>query len=301
MPALLQWHGVNRRSFIWRGLDRSPYVVLVSEFMLQQTGTKQVEKMLPVFLKRFPNVRSLAKASPAEVLRAWQGLGYNRRALNLLRAAKALAARGKRPFPKTLEGLLELPGVGQYTSSAVLAFAYNMDVPVVDVNIERLLSRVWKPMKNYSEKLPIKEIYDLDTLIMPTGMSAAWHEALMDFGSTFCTKNKPRCVECPLRKECQSSKRFLKLERADLLTHSPSLEARYFGQPRRIWRGRILKIITDCTSITSRALVIELQNRFTIQDRHFKRFIEDLIQILDKEGFLSRSRNDAWSLATTHE
>jgi A/G-specific adenine glycosylase len=269
--------------------------------MLQQTGTKQVEKTLPLFLKRFPNIRSLAKASPAEVLRAWQGLGYNRRALNLLRAAKALVARGKQPFPRTLEELLELPGVGRYTASAILAFSYNIDVPVVDVNIERLLSRVWKPMKNYSEKLPIKEIYDLDSLIMPSGESAAWHEALMDFGSTFCTKNKPQCSECPLQNECQSSKRFLKLERADLLAHTPSREARYFGQPRRIWRGRTLKIVTDYAPITSQALILKLQEQYNIQDQHFESFIENLIPILGKEGFLSHERNGVLTLGANHE
>src|SRR4051812_41613775 len=90
VQRLLEWHEANHRLFIWRGVKRTPYVVLVSEFMLQQTGTRQVEQMLPPFLTRFPNFKSLAEAPTADVLKAWQGLGYNRRALNLQRAAKAI-------------------------------------------------------------------------------------------------------------------------------------------------------------------------------------------------------------------
>ena len=195
VPILLGWHSNNKRSFIWRGLRRSPYVVLVSEFMLQQTGAKQVEKKLPKFLRQFPSIKKLASASRPDVLRAWQGLGYNRRALNLHNAAKVIATM--RRFPKTIEELQLLPGVGRYTANAILAFTHNADVPVVDVNIERILSRWWKPMKHSNEKLPMRDIYKLDAAILPKGKSSAWHEALMDLGSTICTKKNPKCRSVP--------------------------------------------------------------------------------------------------------
>ena len=269
--------------------------------MLQQTGARQVEKMLPLFIKQFPNVHTLAKASPADILRAWQGLGYNRRALNLLRAAKTISARGKRPFPNTFEELRELPGVGQYTASAILAFAYNRDVPVVDVNIERVLSRAWKPMKNYSETVNTKLLYDLDAAIMPLGQSSVWHEVLMDFGATLCTKNKPQCIGCPIREDCRSSKRFLKLERVHLLARSTTPELRYFGEPRRIWRGRILKLAADCIIITPRVLLSRLRKQFGVQDEDFASFIEGIIRILTKEGFLVRDAKGKLSLPVGDE
>ncbi|HWF44364.1 MAG TPA: hypothetical protein VG537_06960 [Candidatus Kapabacteria bacterium] len=292
VPTILQWYKLNQRSFIWRGVTRSPYVVLVSEFMLQQTGARQVEKILPVFLRQFPNVHTLAGASPAEVLRAWKGLGYNRRALNLHRAAKTISARGRRPFPRTLDALQALPGVGRYTASAILAFKYNEDVPVVDVNIERVLSRIWKPMHTYSETLPIKQIYDLDAEILPRGESARWHEALMDFGSVVCTKKSPNCAACPIRYDCASSMKFLKKEQASLIEKIPPKEPRYFGHPRRIWRGRILTIVMDRSAVSLRVVTSSLQKTYGIEDDAFPKFISDLAKILVGEGILARNGNN---------
>ena len=203
--------------------------------MLQQTGVKQVEKKLPEFLRQFPSIKKLASASRSDVLRAWQGLGYNRRALNLHNAAKAIAAMRK--FPKTLEELQTLPGVGLYTASAILAFVHNADVPVVDVNIERVLSRWWKPMNHSNEKLPMRDIYQLDAAILPKGKSPAWHEALMDLGSTICTKKAPKCAECPVQTCCRSAGKMSLYAPVNPISQEP----RYFGEPRRIWRGRILQ------------------------------------------------------------
>ncbi len=290
VPRLLEWHQVNQRSFIWRGLRRSPYIVLVSEFMLQQTGAKQVEKHLPKFLRTFPTVKKLAAAPRPDVIRAWQGLGYNRRAIHLHLAAKAIAATGI--FPKELNGLQELPGVGLYTASAVLSFAHNADVPVVDVNIERVLSRVWKRMRSSHETLPIKEIYRLDQAILPSGQSSNWHEALMDLGATICTKNAPKCSTCPLRSTCPSEK-GMKLR----LPNTASRESRFFGAPRRIWRGRILKAVAEAEPITSKNLIAILRIKFKINDPLFVPFVRSVLTMLHKEGFLTQTKNGAFRLA----
>ncbi len=291
VPILLEWHRANKRSFIWRGLRRSPYEVLVSEFMLQQTGVKQVEKKLPEFLGKFPSVKQLASASRADVLRAWQGLGYNRRALNLHQTAKAISTL--RTFPKSLSELRSLPGVGLYTASAVLAFAYNEDVPVVDVNIERVLSRWWKPMKHSNDKLPMRDIYELDASIFPKGKSSAWHEALMDLGSTVCTKKAPKCSVCPVQKFCKSAGK-LSSEVSESVTSS---ERRHFGQPRRIWRGRILHLISKSETITKRNLLSELRKIYKISEPGFVPFVTSILFLLTEEGFITQSEEGVFTLA----
>ncbi|HET6400945.1 MAG TPA: A/G-specific adenine glycosylase [Candidatus Kapabacteria bacterium] len=291
VPTLLEWHRANQRSFIWRGLKRSPYIVLVSEFMLQQTGAKQVEKHLPEFLRKFPTVKRLAAASRPEVIRAWHGLGYNRRAINLHLAAKAIAAKGI--FPKDLKGLQGLPGVGLYTASAVLAFAHNADVPVVDVNIERVLSRLWKRMPNPAATLPMRDIYDLDIAILPKGHSSEWHEALMDLGATICTKRAPKCELCPLRPMCPSVQKM----KVPLAKPSLNSEPRYFGQPRRIWRGRILQLISKNETLAKRALLANLKKSYAISETTFIPFVLSVLNMLQKDGFISETRKGAFTLA----
>jgi len=170
---LLHWFAENARDLPWRR-TRDPYAILVSEVMAQQT---QVERVVPRWrrwLERWPTVEALAAASPADVIREWQGLGYNRRALNLHRAAQQVAAQG---WP---DDLTTLPGVGRYTADAVTCFAFGRDVLPEDVNVRRIGER--------------------------TGavFSAASAQALMDLGATVCLARVPRCGICPLAEECPS-------------------------------------------------------------------------------------------------
>jgi A/G-specific adenine glycosylase len=171
--ALLEWHRRARRDLPWRR-RRDPYAVLVSEVMLQQTQVSRVEPRFVEWMERWPAVEDLAAASPADVIRAWQGLGYNRRALNLHRAAVQVATGG---WP---EDLTELPGVGRYTADALGCFAFGREVLPVDVNVGRILER--------------------------SGGSFGWRsaEALMDLGATVCLARVPRCGDCPLVEECPS-------------------------------------------------------------------------------------------------
>ena len=170
---LLAWFAENGRDLPWR-LTRDPYAILVSEIMLQQT---QVERVLPryeAWLKRWPTVDSLAAAAPADVIREWQGLGYNRRALNLHRAAESVVAGG---WPADLT---DLPGVGSYTAGAIRCFAFGEEVLPVDVNVERVLRRTGGSFR------------------------AASAQALMDLGATTCIARIPRCDSCPLASSCPS-------------------------------------------------------------------------------------------------
>jgi A/G-specific adenine glycosylase len=170
---LLEWFAQSERDLPWRR-TRDPYAILVSEVMLQQT---QVERVVPrylAWLERWPTLEALAAASPADVIREWQGLGYNRRALNLHRAARRVAESG---WP---HDLTELPGVGPYTAAAIRCFARGEDVLPVDVNVERVLRRT------------------------QASFSAASAQALMDLGATICVARIPRCKECPLAGCCPS-------------------------------------------------------------------------------------------------
>jgi A/G-specific adenine glycosylase len=172
-PALLTWFAEYGRDLPWRK-TRDPYAILVSEVMLQQT---QVERVIPryrAWLERWPNVAALASASPADVIREWQGLGYNRRGLNLHRAARRIAAEG---WP---DDLTELPGVGAYTAAAVGNFAFGRDVLPVDTNVRRIEER-----SGYR-------------------FTSAAGQALMDLGATVCLARVPRCAICPLEAGCPS-------------------------------------------------------------------------------------------------
>jgi A/G-specific adenine glycosylase len=170
---ILAWFRANERPLPWRSTT-DPYAVLVSEVMAQQTQVDRVVPRWHAWLERWPTVDALAAASPADVIREWQGLGYNRRALNLHRAAQHVAAHG---WP---EDLTELPGVGRYTADAIACFALGRDVLPVDVNVRRVSERTGH------------------------AFTAAAAEAIMDLGATVCLARIPRCNACPLAGRCPS-------------------------------------------------------------------------------------------------
>jgi A/G-specific adenine glycosylase len=180
---LLEWYALSRRPLPWRETT-DPYAILVSEVMAQQTQVDRVVPRWQRWLDRWPTVEALAAASPADVIREWQGLGYNRRALSLHRAAQHVAERG---WP---DDLTELPGVGRYTADAVDCFARGRDVLPVDVNVRRVSDRTGHTF----------------------GFASA--QALMDLGATVCLARVPRCERCPLAEECPSrGRRFEPLRR----------------------------------------------------------------------------------------
>ena len=280
--TLIGWYKTNRRKFSWRKKIRPPYEVLVCEVMGQQTQASRIEEFLPRFLNRFPTVRSLASAKQSDVIKQWQGLGYNRRALNLHKAAKELS---KISFPKKEEELLTLPGIGKYTARAILIFSHNRSVAAVDINIQRLLSRLYKRMPDTSSMLSVEEIYELGEIILPIKQSRLWHEALMDFGATVCTKRNPLCDECPLYDQCKSGKALIN---ASLISksHSVTVEPKYFGHPKRIWRGKTLKIIVGNDSASESFITKTLQNSFPHPE--FSVFIQSILSELMKEGFCEK-------------
>jgi A/G-specific adenine glycosylase len=188
--AVLEWARDHGRDLPWRR-TRDPWAVLVSELMLQQTQVPRVVPRFHAFLQRFPTVGSCAGAPVGEVVRLWHGLGHNRRAVLLHRAATVISHEHGGEVPGSIDALLGLPGVGPYTARAVLAFAHGEDVGVLDVNTARVLARAWGSSGQH----------DADAAV-PRGEGWAWNQALLDLGATVCTRRSPRCHECPLAAQC---------------------------------------------------------------------------------------------------
>jgi A/G-specific adenine glycosylase len=224
---LLRWYGRTARDLPWRR-TRDPYAVLVSEVMLQQTQVSRVLPAYTAFLRRFPTLAALSEAALGDVLRAWSGLGYNRRARDLHRIARL----HPRELPATREGLDALPGVGAYTAGAVSCFSRGESVAFADTNVRRVLGRAL-----LGRTATEREAVALDERLMPRTGADRWHHALMDLGATVCASRMPRCGECPLAAGCR-------------YRHSPQDEpprrraAAYATSDRRI-RGEIVSRLRD--------------------------------------------------------
>ena len=187
--ALLDWYERVRRPLPWRR-TRDPYALLVSEVMLQQTQAARVVPYFEAFLERFPDAQALAAAAPRDVLAAWSGLGYNRRALALQAAAKVVVAGG---WP---DDLTDLPGVGAYTAAAVGSFAWDRQAAAVDTNVRRVIERF-----DGVQRRPVPLARRANALV-PAGRAADFNQALMELGATVCRPRAPRCGECPVRAGC---------------------------------------------------------------------------------------------------
>src|SRR4051794_19557004 len=219
--SLLSWYDRVRRPFPWRA-TRDPYALLVSEVMLQQTQAARVVAYYEAFLARFPHAAALAAAAPRDVLAAWSGLGYNRRALSLQAAARRIAANG---WP---DDLTELPGVGPYTAAAVGSFAWDRQEPAVDTKVRRVFERFDAVARGPAALAArVREV-------LPHGRAARFNQALMELGATVCRPRAPRCGECPVRTGCAGG----------AVTARPRNATRFEDTDR--WaRGRIVAALLD--------------------------------------------------------
>ncbi|MCS6846329.1 MAG: A/G-specific adenine glycosylase [Anaerolineae bacterium] len=196
---LLRWFDRHKRDLPWRREPRDPYHVWLSEVMLQQT---QVATVIPYFerwVRRFPTLDALAAAPLDEVLKLWEGLGYYARARNFHAAAQIVVRDYGGQLPRTVEGLMALPGVGRYTAGAIASLAFGARAPVLDGNVRRVLSRVFG-LGRPSEA----ELWALAESLLPQDRTGAFNEALMELGATICTPRAPQCSACPLRTMCKA-------------------------------------------------------------------------------------------------
>jgi A/G-specific adenine glycosylase len=200
---VLRWYDAHARDLPWRRTEATPWGVMVSEFMLQQTPVARVLPVYDAWLARWPTPKDLASEPVGEAIRAWGRLGYPRRAVRLHAAATAIRDDHAGEVPDTFEALRSLPGVGDYTASAVLAFAFGRRQPVLDTNVRRVLSRLAggsefpPPAVTVAEKTLAKDLLPEDE---PT--AATWSVALMELGALVCTAATPRCDDCPVRDAC---------------------------------------------------------------------------------------------------
>jgi A/G-specific adenine glycosylase len=218
--ALLRWYSQNAADLPWRH-THDPYAILVSEVMLQQTQVARVVPRYLAWLERWPTVAALAAATPAEVIAAWSGLGYNRRAVLLHRCACEVAARGG--FPGEPRELERLPGVGPYTAAAIACFAFGAQIAAPDTNARRVLGRMYG---------------DAD-VAPPPGQAYEWNQALFDLGREVCIARTPRCGVCPLAPECPSRG----------MTFAPLRRQSRFEGSFRQRRARLLRAIADAGSL----------------------------------------------------
>lgn len=205
---LLAWYDAHHRDLPWRtppaalarGSRPDPYHVWLSEVMLQQTTVEAVKPYFRKFLDTWPSVAALAAADREDVMKAWAGLGYYSRARNLKACAEAVAALPGQAFPETEDGLRALPGIGAYTAAAIASIAFNAPAAVVDGNIERVITRLYRIETPMPEAKP--EIKAKVAAMLPPARPGDFAQAMMDLGATICTPRRPRCMLCPLRDGC---------------------------------------------------------------------------------------------------
>ncbi len=211
-PVLLAWYDRHARALPWRtapddraaGVVPDPYLVWLSEVMLQQTTVAAVKSYFEAFLARWPTVTALADAPEEEVMKAWAGLGYYSRARNLKKCADTIARDHGGRFPETEEKLLELPGIGAYTAAAIAAIAFDRPAAVVDGNIERVITRLAGLETPLPQAKPA--IRDMVRSMMPKDRPGDFAQAMMDLGATICTPKRPACALCPWMADCEGRK-----------------------------------------------------------------------------------------------
>jgi A/G-specific adenine glycosylase len=236
---LHRWYAANgRKTLPWRN-TRDPYAIYVSEIMLQQTQVKTVlEKYYIPFLKRFPTLAALAAAPRKDVLKAWEGLGYYNRAINLHEAAK----RCGKTLPQTIEALQALPGIGKNTAHAVAAFAYTTQAPVLEANVKRVMARIYA-LKNTNNAV----MWQHAEALLDRKNPFDYNQAMMDLGALVCTKTRPKCDICPANSICKGKespeaypakkiKKPLPVRKKNILVLK-NAEGKYFATPRE---GRFL-------------------------------------------------------------
>jgi A/G-specific adenine glycosylase len=200
---LLGWFRQFQRDLPWRR-TQDPYRIWLSEIMLQQTRVAVVIPYYERFLERFPDVRVLAEASEEEVLRLWSGLGYYSRARNLQKAAREIAGRHGGEFPKTVEDVLALSGIGRYTTAAILSIAFGRELAVLDGNVARVLARLGAVRGDLREGKHWQAPQESADHLLDAKSPGDWNQAMMELGATVCTPKSPLCLVCPVAKFCRA-------------------------------------------------------------------------------------------------
>ncbi|MDA8368742.1 MAG: A/G-specific adenine glycosylase [Nocardiopsaceae bacterium] len=238
--AVLAWYEANRRDLPWRRPDATPWSILVSEIMLQQTPVARVLPAWEAWLHRWPTPADLAAEPAGEAVRMWNRLGYPRRALNLHSCARTIVERYGGEVPREHADLLALPGVGAYTAAAVASFAFGQRHAILDTNVRRVLARARTGVE-YPPKTQTKaEVAVAESLLPPEPATAArWGVAVMELGALVCTARSPTCVDCPIADQCA-----WRLAGKPAYSGPPRRGQTYAGTDRQV-RGRLLTVLRE--------------------------------------------------------
>jgi A/G-specific adenine glycosylase len=275
--AVLGWYDARGRSLPFRGTT-DPYAVLVSEIMAQQTQISRVAPAWIAFMAAFRTIDDLAAASPADVLRAWRGMGYNRRALNLWRTARLVVEEHGGRLPSDIATLEQLPGIGPYTARAVAAIAFRAPVGAVDTNVRRVLNRA---VGGAIDAFPARELQRVADAAVPANRPADWTHALMDVGARFCRTTRPLCAECPAVAAC----RYAAGEPIDPSARRSRGSSLPFTATSRWLRGRILDRVREADG----AGWVRFDKEIGSHDRET---VTDVLTTLAGEGLLELHRAD---------
>jgi A/G-specific adenine glycosylase len=280
---LLRWYRQNGRDLPWRK-TRDPYRILVSEIMLQQTQVDRVKTYYKEWLRKFPNFKWLAKASNSDVIHAWAGLGYNRRALALRDIAKHIKTHGT---PKTEEDWQSIKGIGPYTAAALSAFAQHKRTLPIDTNIRRVLGRLLfgKPFPSLRDDFRIKAA--TDAFLPRRGAYYDVPQAIFDLSTSIC-KKEPLCKQCPLRNDCKSANAFLSGKVTPQRLTKKQNGRKHAGKrfPDRIYRGRILKLVRENESMKITKIGSQIDPTFDIiKDNEW---LLAMITRLTKDGLIAK-------------
>ncbi|MFR0569537.1 A/G-specific adenine glycosylase [Bifidobacterium apri] len=279
----LWWHA-NARDLPWRFGRTTPWGVLVSEVMSQQTQMNRVVPYWTAWMRHWPDPEALAAASTAEVITAWGRLGYPRRALRLQECAREVATRYGNRLPRSYDELVALPGIGDYTASAVMSFAFGERIAVIDTNIRRVLSRLFSGEESLGGSTTAKD-RDLASRALPEDQAASvtWNEAVMELGALVCTAKSPACQTCPVASDCA----FLAAGRPGLGERRTRPRQRFAGTNRQV-RGMVLAALRALPAdvpILPRAQVAALWPDQVQLDACVASLDEDgLIEIIGDEG-----------------
>ncbi len=263
LDAITDWFDANERTLPWRVEPRDPWAVLVSEVMLQQTPVRRVIPVYEAWLRRWPTAADLAGEPPGEAVRMWGRLGYPRRALRLHAAATAIVTDHDGALPMSYDELLSLPGIGDYTAAAVLAFAHKQRIPVLDTNVRRVLARIGSGIALPASSGPTRSERDLLTEALPEvpHVAARVSEAFMEFGALVCTAQAPDCEGCPVAGECA----WRSTGHPRTATSSRA-QPRFDGSDRQV-RGLILALLRDAPGPVPQSQIDEVWPHSEQRDR----------------------------------
>jgi A/G-specific adenine glycosylase len=278
---LVDWFADAARPLPWRAADVSPWAVLVSEFMLQQTQVARVVPRWEAWIRRWPTPAALAAEPPSEAVRAWDRLGYPRRALWLHRAAVEIVERHGGEVPADLDALLALQGVGPYTARAVVAFAFGLRHPVVDTNTRRVIARAVAGQGEPGPPSTARDLAAMSALLPIDDVEArVFNAATMELGATVCTARTPRCDECPIAGACTwRAAGYPAYDGARKAT-----QARFEGSDRQV-RGLVMRELRATHRPVARAELASVWADAAQFDRAVAGLVADGLAVSDEQGF----------------